>query len=133
MAAEAVIRGQATAFAFGQRLAPAALIGSGFQHRPAFRVFRHQLLPQGQRILPARLRHFVDEALHVDRVLVGVDAAPKTRRHMGVAHRMVDGEVVKRIADRVIGEAVMPDRQQTLKGRQISAVDQQIGREAGQN
>jgi hypothetical protein len=44
-------------------------------------------------------RDLVDEALHVDAVLVGVDAAPRPDRHVRVAHRIFDPQMRERVAE----------------------------------
>ena len=60
----------------------------------------HQLAPERERILPGRMRQLVDEALEIDRVLVEIHAAPEAGRNGRVAHRMVDQQRRKRVADR---------------------------------
>ena len=72
------------------------------------------------------MRHLVDEALHVDGVLVGVDAAPEAHRHMRVAHRVVDQQVGDRgVAELLLGPA--------LERRAIDAVLHALRREVGQD
>ncbi len=50
-------------------------------------------------VLAGRQRDFVDEALHVDAVLIGVDPAPRADRHVRVAHRVFDQQVRHRVAE----------------------------------
>ena len=100
VAAEAHRLREAAVDALRRRLAPADTLGDGVQHGQVLRMPRHQLAPQRERILPGRVRDLVDEALEVDRVLVQVDAAPEARRHVRIAHRVVDQQVRDRIADR---------------------------------
>ena len=59
----------------------------------------HQLPAELDRIGAGCLRHLVDEALHVDAVLVGVDAAPRADGHVGVAHRIFDEQVRHGVAE----------------------------------
>jgi len=55
-------------------------------------------------ILARRPRHLVHEAFHVHSVLVGVDAAPRPDRHMGVAHDIFDQQVRHAVAElRIVG------------------------------
>ena len=89
----------------------------------------HQLAPEGQRILPGRVRELVDEALEVDRVLVQVHAAPEARRHVRVAHRMVDQQRRKRVADRRFRSR----RIQALEHHRILAVLDVLRQQAGQD
>ena len=73
----------------------------------------HELAPELDRILPGRLRQLVHEALDEDRVLVDVDAAPEARRHVRVAHRVVDQQVRHGVAERVlagVGHALEGER-----------------------
>ena len=58
----------------------------------------HQRAAELDRIGCGGLRHFVDEALHVHGVLVRVDAAPRSDRHVGVAHRVFDQQARERVA-----------------------------------
>ena len=52
-----------------------------------------------ERILARGPRAFLDEALHVDGVLVGVHAAPRADRNMRVAHDVFDQQVRHRVAE----------------------------------
>ena len=68
------------------------------------RMILHQRAAELHRILAGRARALLDEALHVDAVLIGVDAAPRPDRHMGVAHRVLDQQVREGVAElRVAG------------------------------
>src|SRR5262249_28815159 len=49
--------------------------------------------PELERIGARRARAFLDEALDVHAVLVGVDAAPRTDLHVAVAHRVLDAQI----------------------------------------
>ena len=67
-------------------------------------MLAHQRAAELERVLAGGARHLVDEALHVDAVLVGVDAAPRAHRHVGVAHRVLDQQVGHGVAElRVAG------------------------------
>src|SRR5881396_1138419 len=64
----------------------------------------HELAAEFKRVFPGRARHLLDEALQVHAVLVGVDAAPRSDRHVGVAHRVLDLQVGHGVAElRVAG------------------------------
>ncbi len=67
-------------------------------------MLAHQRAAELERVLAGRPRHLLDEAFHVDAVLVGVDAAPRTDRHVRVAHRVFDQQVRHGVAElRVAG------------------------------
>jgi len=51
--------------------------------------FQH-LAAEFERILAGGMGELVDEAFAVDRVLFGVDAAPRPGRDMRIAHRVID-------------------------------------------
>ena len=71
-------------------------------------IFLHEAAAEFERVLARRLRHLVHEAFHVDGVLVGVDAAPRADRHVGVAHRVLDQQVRHAVAElRVAGLGVV--------------------------
>src|SRR5882672_7687074 len=101
-AVEAMQVRKAAIDAAGRWLAPADLIGHRVQHAQIPWMFRHKLAPELERILAGRVRELVHEALDEQRVLVDVDAAPETRRHVGVAHRVVDQQVRHGVAERVL-------------------------------
>src|SRR5216117_3594048 len=64
----------------------------------------HELAAEFKRVFPGRARHLLDEALQVYGVLVGVDAAPRSDRDVGVAHRVLDLQVGHGVAElRVAG------------------------------
>ena len=73
-----------------QRLAPVALLCRGVEHGEMLGMLTHERAAELERILTRRPRHLVHEAFHVHSVLVGVDAAPRPDRHMGVAHDIFD-------------------------------------------
>src|SRR5436305_1692148 len=50
----------------------------------------------------SRTRDLVHEALEIDRVLVGVDAAPGADRHVRVAHGVLDEQVRQRVAELLV-------------------------------
>ena len=67
-------------------------------------MLAHQRAPEFQRVGACRVRNLVHEAFHVHRVLVGVDAPPRTHRHVRVAHRVLELERRERVAElRVAG------------------------------
>ena len=80
-------------------------------------MFGHQLAPEFERVLSDGMRELVHEAFDVDGVLVDVDAAPETRRHMRVAHRMVDQQIRNFVA-----EFEFAARRQPLKRRGVHAI-----------
>ena len=88
--------------ALRRRLAPAGLLRHRVEHGEMLRMLPHQLAAELERILAGRVRQFVHEAFHVDGVLVGVHAAPEARRHVRVAHRVVDQQVRHRVAERAL-------------------------------
>jgi hypothetical protein len=59
----------------------------------------HVLAPERERVHAGRVRHLVDEALDVDRVVVGVDAAPEAGQHVRVAQLLVDEQRRERVAE----------------------------------
>ena len=98
--------------ALRRRRSPADLLGHGIEHGKVLRILGHQLAPEFERILADRMRQLVHEAFEIDRILVDVDAAPETRRDVGIAHRMLDQEVGNGIADRGLAGRV-----EALEGR----------------
>ena len=78
-------------------LAPAGALRGRVEHGEMLRMIRHQLAAECERILPGRMRQLIHEAFEIDRVLVAVDAAPEARRHMRIAHRMVDQQIGDRV------------------------------------
>ena len=46
------------------------------------------------------MRYLIDKTLDIDRVVIEVHAAPEARRHMRVAHRVIDEQVVDLVAER---------------------------------
>ena len=82
-------------------------------------MLAHQLAAEFHRILADRLRQFIHEAFHIDRVLVHVDAAPEAGRNVGVAHRMLDQQVRHGVADRRVA-----GRTQALERGRVHAVHQ---------
>ena len=63
-------------------------------------MLRHQLATQSQRILLRRMGNFVDKSFEINRVLVQVHAAPETRWHMRIAHRVIHQQRRERITNR---------------------------------
>ena len=88
--------------------APSGLFGNRIQHRQPLRIIAHQLPSERERILARSMGQFVDERFHVDRVLIHVDTAPETRRHVRVAHGVVDQQIRHRVADRVFAFGHQP-------------------------
>ena len=67
-------------------------------------MLAHEGAAELERVRAGRAGHFLDEALHVHGVLVGVDAAPGPDRHVRVAHRVLDEQVRHGVAElRVAG------------------------------
>ena len=82
-----------------KRLAPVALLGRGVEHGEMLGMLPHERAAKLERVLARRARHLVDEAFHVDGVLVGIDAAPRADRHVGVAHGVFDQQVGHAVAE----------------------------------
>ena len=100
VAAVAHVLGEAAEDALRRRLAPAGLLGDRVEHGEVLGMVRHQLAPELERILAGRMGQLVHEAFEIDGVLVDVHAAPEARRHVRVAHRVVDQQVRDGVADR---------------------------------
>ena len=71
-------------------------------------MLAHQRAAELERVLAGGPRHLLDEALHVDAVLVGVDAAPRADRHVRVAHRVFDQQVRHRVAELRVARLFVP-------------------------
>ena len=100
IAAERMHRREALENALG-RLAVIGLRGDGVENRELLGL--EQLATELKRALPGGMRQLINEALDVDGVVVGVDAAPEARREMRVAHRMVDENVRYVVTERALG------------------------------
>lgn len=111
------------------RRVPADPLGGRVQDRQMLGMLGHELAPEGERVLACRMREFVHEAFDVDGVLVEIDAAPETRRHRRIAHRMVDQEIVDRITERTFG----PGGEEALKDNGVLAVLQARGQDPRQD
>ena len=85
----------------GRRLAPAGPFYSGVQNREMLRL--QHLAPEFERVLPGGMGQLVDEAFGIDRIVVGVDAAPEAGADMRVAHCMVDQQVRYLVAELTLG------------------------------
>ena len=83
----------------GERLAPVALLRRGVEHGEMLGMLSHERAAELERVLAGRPRHLVHEALHIDGVLVGVDAAPGADRHVRVAHHVFDEQVRHGVAE----------------------------------
>ena len=81
------------------------------------RVVRHQLAAELERILAGRMGQLVHEAFEIDRVLVEVHAAPEARRHVRVAHRVVDQQVRDGVAER----RLRPGRVEPLEDDRVAS------------
>ena len=86
----------------GAGLSQPILLGDRVQHRQVRGMPGHVLAPEGERILAGGERQLVHEGLDEHRVLVDVHAAPEARRHVRVAHRVVDQQVRDVVAERVL-------------------------------
>ena len=62
-------------------------------------VIAHQCAAELQRVGARRASGLVDEAFHVHRVLIGVDATPWPHRHVGIAHRVFHKQVRERVSE----------------------------------
>ena len=91
--------GEAAIHAGGAGLPQPARSATALSTAEMLRAVRHQLAPERQRVLAGGMRELVDEALDVDRVVVDVHAAPEARRHVRVAHRVIDQQVRNRVAE----------------------------------
>ena len=111
------------------RAAPAHLGRHRIEHRPVLRVIRHQRPAILQRVFPGGMRQLIHEAFQIEGVLVEVHTAPETRRHMRVAHGMVDQQIREAIAD--IGLA--PGIVQPLEDHRVTPVTDILREEAGQD
>ena len=92
--------GEAAIDALRRGLVPAGPLGDRVEHGEMLRMVRHQLAAERERVLPGRVRQLVHEAFEIDGVLVDVHAAPEARRHVRVAHGMVDQQVRDGVAER---------------------------------
>src|SRR5437762_9346407 len=115
-AVEAMQVRKAAIDAAGRGSAPADPLGYRIQHAQVPRVLGHELAPEFERVLARGFRELVHEALDEQRVLVDVDAAPEPRRHVRVAHRVVDQEVRHRVA-----EGVFTRLEDTLEAQGIAS------------
>ena len=62
-------------------------------------MFRHQLAPELERVLPGRVRQLIHEALEIYGVLVVVHTAPEPRRDRRIDHRVIDEKVRDGVAE----------------------------------
>ena len=70
------------------------------------------------------MRKLIDETFHVQRVLIGVHAAPDPRRNGRLADRVLDQKIWK-----IVGDRILAARHQSLKGEQIDAVHKALRRD----
>src|SRR5215472_2478453 len=102
-----------------QRLAPIAFLRRGVEHGEVLGMLAHERAAELERVLAGRPRHFIHKAFHVDGVLIGVDAAPGTDRHMRVTHDVFDQQARHGVAElRVTGLLV-----KSLQLADVLAVD----------
>src|SRR5690606_10205094 len=90
---------------------PSSLLGGSVQNGEMLRMIGHQLATELERIFARGMRELVHEALEIDRVLIVVHAAPETRRHVRVPHRVIDeqiGDGIAELAERTIRIGVEP-------------------------
>ena len=97
--AEAHGLGQPTEHALGCGFAPASPLRRRIEHRQVLGMFGHQGAAKLQRVLARGVGEFVNEALHINGVLVQVHASPETSRHMRVAHGVVDHQVGEGVSE----------------------------------
>src|ERR1043166_2788059 len=71
-------------------------------------MLAHQGTAEFERIFPRGARTLLDEALHVDAVLIGVDPAPGADRNMRVAHYVFDQQVRHRVAELRVARLLPP-------------------------
>ena len=91
-------------------------------------MLRHQLAAELQRVHAGRLGQLVHEAFEVDGVLVDVDAAPEARRHVRIAHGVVDQQVRHGVAERRLA-----GRRKALERGGVHAVHQGFRAQCGQD
>src|SRR5215468_10764735 len=84
---------------FWRRRPPAPLGGRRIEHGKVLGMLCHQLAPEFELVVAARLGELVDEAFEVDGVVIDVHATPEAGLNMRVAHRMIDEDVRNRVAD----------------------------------
>ena len=85
----------------GRRLAVAGPLGGGVEHGEMLRL--QHLAAEFERVLPGRVGQLVDKAFAVERVVVGVDAAPEAGADVRVAHRVVDQDGRDVVAEHAFG------------------------------
>ena len=90
-------------------------------------MFPHQLAPELERILADRMGELVYETLKIDGVVVDVHAAPEARRHVRVAHGMINQQVRNGVTDRRFRsarvETLESDRICRFSGRTEARID----------
>ena len=128
MAREGLADRKSTMDAIGWGRVPANFLRHGIQHGQALRVIGHELAPEGERVRSRSMREFIHETLHVDGVLVDIDAAPEARRHRRVAHRMVHEQVRDAVADGVVAVG-----QQSLEDKHVGAILHPVRVDRGQD
>ena len=79
--------------------------------------FQH-LAAEFERVLAGRMREFVDETLAIERIVIGVHAAPETWPDMRVAHRVLDQQVRYLVAELAFRSGCV----QALEGSRVHAV-----------
>src|SRR5215467_9458907 len=88
-----------TEHALRRWLAPARPLRDGVEDREMFRVVRHQLAPELQRILAGRMGKLVHKAFEIESVLIVVHAAPEVGRDVRIAHGVVNKQVWNRVTE----------------------------------
>ena len=109
-------------------LPPAGLFRHRVQHREMLRRLLQQGLAHRQRIAPGRCRNLIDKAFKVEAVLIDVHTAPEPRRHMRIAHGVVDQQVGYIIPDRGL---IAAHRHHALEDARVHAVLQGLRRHTG--
>ena len=100
----------------GRRLAVIAAFGDRVEHGKQFRL-QHPAA-EGEGILARGMRQLVDERFEIDRIVIGVHAAPKAGEQMRVAHRVIDQNVRHIVAE----GALRTIRRETLEDERVEAV-----------
>src|ERR1700730_1268677 len=91
-----------------QRLTPPGFLRRRVEDAEMLGMLTHERTAKLEWILAGRARHFIHEAFHIDGVLICIDAAPRSDRHMRVAHGVFDEQVRNGVAElRISGRLVI--------------------------
>ena len=101
-------------YAGWQGFTPTCLERHRIEHRAVFRMIAHHAAAKLNGIDFCCPRQFLHEAFHVHRILIGVDAAPRTHRHMRIAHGIFNSQIGHGIAKLRIAGFLIPTLQLPL-------------------